>query len=328
MSQANSYAALPHADRPRPGFVRYAWGVLGFNLLVILWGAFVRATGSGAGCGNHWPLCNGEVVPRAPRIETLIELGHRLTSGIDGFLVLGLLVAAWRLFPRQHPVRWAALGSFLFLVSEALVGAGLVRFELVAENDSMARAVVMCVHLVNTFLLLAFLTLAAVWAGPTRGPRWRGQGSSPVLLSIGLGALLLLGISGAVTALGDTLFPQRAFSLEDLSPASHFLLRLRILHPAIAAGVGIYIVVLGSLFYVTRRGHRLRRAAGLLVGTYFLQLALGLLNVALAAPVWLQLLHLLLADITWIALIALSAEELADDEAQESASPAVVLTSS
>ncbi len=47
-------------------FSRYAWGVLLWNVLVALWGAYVRATGSGAGCGSHWPTCNGEILPRAP----------------------------------------------------------------------------------------------------------------------------------------------------------------------------------------------------------------------------------------------------------------------
>jgi len=142
-------------------FRRFAWGVLAYNLLVVAWGAYVRATGSGAGCGSHWPLCNGEVIPRAERIETLIEFSHRLTSALDGLLVLALAVWAFRLFPRRHPVRPAAAWSLVFLVAEALIGAGLVRFELVADDASLARALVMAAHLVNTFLLLAALTLTA-----------------------------------------------------------------------------------------------------------------------------------------------------------------------
>jgi heme A synthase len=93
---------------------------------VILWGAFVRATGSGAGCGSHWPLCNGELVPRAPQVETVIEFIHRATSGLAFLLVLGLFVLAWRVYPKGDLVRRAAALSFLFIVTEALVGAGLV----------------------------------------------------------------------------------------------------------------------------------------------------------------------------------------------------------
>ena len=77
-------------------FARYGWGVLAFNLLVILWGAYVRASGSGAGCGAHWPLCNGEVIPRAPSVATLIEYSHRLTSGLALLGVLALLAWTWR----------------------------------------------------------------------------------------------------------------------------------------------------------------------------------------------------------------------------------------
>jgi len=141
-------------SRSPDSFRRFAWFVVVYNLAVVLWGAFVRATGSGAGCGSHWPLCNGEVLPRAPSIETVIEFTHRLMSAVDGLLVLALVIWAFRAFGRRHPVRRWSLVGLVFLISEALVGAGLVRFELVADNDSMVRALVMSAHLINTFLLL------------------------------------------------------------------------------------------------------------------------------------------------------------------------------
>jgi heme A synthase len=101
-------------------FSKYAWGVLAFNLAVIMFGAYVRASSSGAGCGAHWPLCNGEIIPRAPRIETLIEFTHRTTSGLAFLLVTGLLFFAWRAYPKGHQVRigaafsMTALGDTLF----------------------------------------------------------------------------------------------------------------------------------------------------------------------------------------------------------------------
>src|SRR5689334_1454626 len=144
-------------------FAIYAWGVLALNLLVILWGAYVRATGSGAGCGAHWPLCNGEVIPRAPQAEMLVEFTHRLSSGVALLTVAGLLVWALRIYPRGHVARRGAQLAMLFMVSEALVGAGLVLFKLVADNDSLYRAVAIVVHLANTFLLLASITLTAWW---------------------------------------------------------------------------------------------------------------------------------------------------------------------
>lgn len=301
-------------------FTRYAWFVVAYNLLVVLWGAFVRVTGSGAGCGSHWPLCNGEVLPRSPSTETLIELSHRITSGIDGFLVLGLLIAAFRLFPKGHRVRWAAGASMVFLVTEALVGAGLVRFELVVDDDSIARAVVMAFHLVNTFFLLASLALTALYAGALPAPRLRHDGGAsgpvPWLLAVGTLGLLLVGMSGAVTALGDTLFPARSFTWDDLSPASHFLLRLRILHPALSVMAAVYLLVASLTLRQRQVSRMVDRSAGLVVALVLIQTAAGFVNVQLAAPVWLQLVHLALADLLWIAWVALAAAAVAPQPAR------------
>ncbi len=148
----------------RSRFARFAAFVLVYNLGIILWGAYVRASGSGAGCGSHWPLCNGDVIPRAPEVATLIEFAHRVSSGGAMLLIGVMLVWAYRAFGRRHPVRVGATLSAFFIVTEALVGAGLVLFSLVADNASLARALFMAVHLANTFLLLAALTLTAWWA--------------------------------------------------------------------------------------------------------------------------------------------------------------------
>ena len=121
-------------------FAKFAWFVLGLNLLVIVWGAFVRATGSGAGCGSNWPLCNGEVIPQAPAIETIIEFSHRISSGLALIAVVVLLAWAFRAYPRKHPVRLGALLSMILMILEALIGAGLVLLELVAYNVAVARA--------------------------------------------------------------------------------------------------------------------------------------------------------------------------------------------
>ena len=120
-------------------FTVYAWAVLAYNLIVIMWGAFVRATGSGAGCGSHWPLCNGVVIPRAPTTETMIEFSHRISSGLALVSVVVLLIWAYRSYPSGGSVRRGAAWSMFFMVLEALVGAGLVLFEYVAANVSVAR---------------------------------------------------------------------------------------------------------------------------------------------------------------------------------------------
>jgi heme A synthase len=295
-------------------FARYTWIILAYNVAVVLWGAIVRATGSGAGCGNHWPLCNGEVLPRAPRIATVIELSHRLTSGVALLLVVGLVVWAFRGRPRGHASRKAAAFSLLFMLSEAAVGAGLVLFELVADNQSMARAMFMATHLVNTFLLLAALTLAAHFASGGAPFRLRGQGLLGGGIVLGLVGLLLSGVSGAIAALGDTLFPATslAHALEqDLSPTAHLLIRLRLFHPGIAVAAGVFAVYMALKLLKSRLGPETSRFAGWTGGLVFLQILVGAVNVLLLAPVWLQVVHLLLADLLWIAYLLLGASALA-----------------
>src|SRR5262245_54127588 len=93
----------------RTGFSRYAWGLLGYNLGVILGGAYVRASISGDGCGRHWPDCNGQLIPHHGRVETLIEFCHRASSGLLVPLILLLVFWAFRAFPRRHPARLGAL---------------------------------------------------------------------------------------------------------------------------------------------------------------------------------------------------------------------------
>lgn len=295
-------------------FARYAWITLAYNVAVILWGAMVRASGSGAGCGSHWPLCNGEVVPRAPRIETVIEFSHRLTSGIALLLVVGLVVWAFRGWPRGHAARKAAAFSLFFMLSEAAVGAGLVLFELVADNKSMARALFMATHLVNTFLLLGAMTLTAHFASGGAPFRLRGQGWLGGGIVLGGLGLLLSGVSGAIAALGDTLFPATslAHALEqDLSPTAHLLIRLRLFHPGIAVAAAGLAFYLALKLLNSRLGPGTDRFAWWTCGLVVLQILAGAVNVMLLAPVWLQIVHLLLADFLWIAFLRLGATALA-----------------
>jgi len=299
----------------RSRYPRFAWGLLAYTVLVAVWGAFVRATGSGAGCGNHWPLCNGEVVPRAESIETLIEFSHRTTSGLLGPLALALAIWAVRRFGWRHRAARAAVLAFVLTAVEGLIGAGLVRFELVAGNASIARGFVIAAHLVNTFLLLAALALAAAWGSTTAAPRLRRQGAAGWWLAVGLGALCVLGASGAVTALGDTLFPVARMTeeaIEALAPSARVLVRLRILHPFLAVGVAAYLLIMATALRRLRPGRRVDRLTWALGALFATQLAAGLLNVYLAAPVWLQLVHLGLAYVVWLDLVLLAAEALAE----------------
>ena len=305
-------------------FAKYVWFVLVFNLLVIMWGAYVRATGSGAGCGSHWPLCNGVVLPRSEQIETMIEFVHRLSSGTAFLLVVVMLIWAWRIYPRGSIVRKAAVFAMVFMITEALVGAGLVLFKLVADNVSTARAFSISVHLVNTFLLLACLSLTGWWASGGKPVVIRKGDIKVWLLGVGFLGVLILGMSGALTALGDTLFPVKSLEeglRQDFSSAAHFLIRLRILHPTIAILISAYLFILINWVFVKEEGRDNKILGRIVIGLLVLQLLAGLINVILLAPIWMQLVHLLLSDLVWISLVLFAAASLIRVTAGSSGEP-------
>lgn len=300
-------------DQAVSTLARTAWLVLAYNLGVILWGAYVRATGSGAGCGAHWPLCDGRIVPRSLGVATLIEYSHRLTSGLALLAVVGLLVWVRRACPPGHPARRGALMSLAFILTEAAVGAGLVLFELVADNASVARALFMSVHLTNTFILVAWLTLTAWWLSGDNPISFREAPAAAMALAGLMGAVLLVSVSGAVAALGDTLFPASTLAdalAADLSPASHLLIRLRVLHPALAVATTVLLVVAAPLLARRRAGGDALRLGRLVGAIAAVQVLVGFANVVLLAPVWMQLVHLLIADLLWITLVLLAATVL------------------
>jgi heme A synthase len=294
----------------RDRFSGFAFAALGINIFVVLWGALVRATGSGAGCGDHWPLCNGAVVPQSPAIQTVIEFTHRVTSGLA--LVFGVALCVWCYlrFPRGRQVRWAAGLSVFFLFLEASLGAGLVLLRYVGANASAGRAVYLAAHLTNTLLLLAALTATAWMArAPERTFRCR---ELPNPVRIALGAAIAVSVTGAIAALGDTLFPAASLSAgfqQDFSSASHMLLRLRGLHPALAIASGIFFCwVALRILREPRITTSARNTAMAIMLLVCLQLFAGVLNVALLAPVWMQITHLFLADLVWVGLVVLGLE--------------------
>jgi heme A synthase len=289
-------------------FATFAWSALAFNLLVIVWGAYVRASSSGAGCGSHWPLCNGEIIPTSPTIKTIVEYSHRLSSGLALLMVVTMLVWAFRSNPRKHPLRYTTALSMGFMLMEAAIGAGLVLFEMVAENKSIARAMWISAHLINTFLLIGMLTLTAWVATTGERSKLRGQGMIAWMLAISLVATLALGVSGAISALGATLFPVTSLNQglrQDLSPTAHILERLRIFHPFIALVVSGLLLWTAALARSWRSSESVRKLSALLTGFVLFQLAIGAVNLLLHAPVWLQLTHLLLSDLVWISLVLL-----------------------
>lgn len=290
--------------------IRYAWFVLGFNVVVILLGALVRATGSGAGCGPSWPTCEGQIVPELEG-ATAIEFTHRAVSGVALILVFILAVAVWRRTAKGHPARTGAVLSVVAIVGEALIGAMIVLAEWVAEDASVARAVSVPLHLVNTLFLLAVLSLTIFWLGG--GGRLDFRKDRVVTRWVVLGgiALVLISASGAVTALADTLFPKTAGA--DIVGEEHFLTRLRLVHPVLA----VFAAAVG--WWASSRSERGRTgpaaALPVLVG---LMLLTGAINIALGVPTWMQLVHLLLADALWIAYVFTSAQALQVSAATDS----------
>ncbi len=299
---------------------KLAWAALLGNALVILQGAFVRATGAGAGCGSHWPTCNGSVIPLGAGVETLVEFSHRLLSA--GVLLLGvwLLVRAFRIRKTQPGLFVFAAAAFVFLIIEALLGASTVLLELTGDTVSTARGVMVATHLVNSLLLVGTLTLTLVYAraagsdSPAPWPLRLGQqGGVATVLLVGLVGMLVLMFSGGIAALGNTMFPSeslRAGLAADFDPASNILVRLRLLHPVIAITVGLYLFLSLGLSRLLKPVPEAGRLAQVLFGVYLAQLAIGTLNLAFMAPVALQLLHLATAVLAFALLTALSAYTL------------------
>ncbi|HXH48995.1 MAG TPA: COX15/CtaA family protein [Terriglobia bacterium] len=313
--------AQSRVERGPGRFAAYAWMVLGYNILVILWGAVVRATGSGAGCGEHWPLCQGVVIPHAEQIATLIEFSHRATSGIDVLLVVGLVWMAFRRFGRGHAVRKYAAASGFFTLTEGLVGAALVLFGQVGNVVSTGRVVILSVHLVNTFLLLASLALTA-WAAsrqlsadagaPPLYPAVPGKGLY-VVYGAGIAGAIAISITGTIAALADTLYPARSLAEAfrwDFSGTAAPILHLRIIHPVVAVLVGGYLLVVAVMTLSSPGPTAPKRLARRLAGLVLLQFCFGAANIVLLTPVYMQILHLLVADLIWIVLVLLTAEGL------------------
>jgi heme A synthase len=293
-------------------FTRYAWALLGYTLLVILFGAVVRITGSGAGCGQHWPSCNGELLQMPQTLKTTIEYTHRATSGLSVLAICGLLGGALRLYPRGHAARRAAYLAFAMIVVEALIGALLVKLHLVENDASLGRVLVLPLHLISTALLTAALSWCAYFSSRDPESVSAITGTARLLLLVaGLG-ILLVSATGAVTALGDTVYPVRTAGLgarfsEDQGAGASLLQRMRDIHPFLALGVAAFVVYATALLPAYCPGRAVKRASQWLAFAVILQVLAGVTNVFFSAPGALQVVHLLLANLAWISLILLAA---------------------
>ena len=289
-----------------------AWLIVAYNMTVILWGAYVRGSGSGAGCGSRWPLCNGKILPSITQSQTLIEFMHRVTSAVSLIVVFFLVVWCWRQTSKGDWLRYSSVCALFLLLNEALLGALLVLLDHVGRLDrSAAHALFLCLHFGNTLLLLAALTLTARWLS-NRKRRFVVVAKLHERIAIGLGlvSIMVIGMTGSLASLGDTIFPAgslRYALIQDFSSSSHVLLRLRLLHPVAAVMGSIYVLWLLRSFW-GKQDHSqwtVVLAVGLMA-----QIALGAMNVILLAPIWLQMTHLLVAELCWILLVLASADLL------------------
>lgn len=279
-----------------------------YTLLVILWGAWVRISHSGDGCGDTWPLCHGQMIPEALQKKTWVEYSHRLMSGIYGILVIYFYWQARRLFPKKSTARGYALLTLIFMITEALLGAKLVLFKLVGSNSSAFRIFAMSLHQLNSLLLMGS-TAAFVYTHNRHSEPWNFKNFMKSLFreNIFLAGLTLIAITGAWAALSTTLFPSlgllQGFK-EDFSDQSHLLLKIRLSHPILALLIMGYFTV---LFYKKsmaqntsdpmKKIYRQSSAVGAIAMVF------GIMTLLLLSPVWMKLSHLALAQGLWIMLV-------------------------
>ena len=296
-------------------FTKFVWMVLVYDVLVVLWGAYVRISFSGDGCGKHWPLCNGELVPHAPQTKMLVELSHRVSS--FGSLVLAVVLFVWalRAFERGAAARRGAGYVLAFTAAEALIGAALVLLRLVAHDVSLRRGISTSLHLGNTFLLLGSLAITARVSEGAPMPSLRGRGGLGALAFATLAAALLVGATGSIAALGDTLYPSHSVAqglAQDVSAAAPLFIRLRTIHPFVAIASGVLILALATYAPMARSSRAVALFGRALAVAFFVQVGLGVLNITLLAPAWLQLVHLASADVVWVLLVLLASAALGE----------------
>ena len=312
-ASANMSASMQSTTQSRSVSVmlrRFAWFVLVYNVIVILWGGVVRATGSGAGCGDQWPLCDGAAIPQSPQFHTLVEFTHRLMSGGALILILALLVWTWRATGKGHLARWTAGLALVLVMNEAFLGALLVT--VAAHSASVATGVLLfSCHLTNTLLLVASLALTAeLLSNPRFGATTRLLRGRLVFPSLGILATLLVGVTGSLVALGDTMYPSSNLLdaiRQDFSPTAPLLLRLRWIHPASAIVAGAFIVWLLVRAFRRDAPAKMHTLGMAVLLTLLLQYLLGVFDVLGQQPTWLQILHLLGANVFWIFLVLLTA---------------------
>ena len=278
----------------------YAKLGLFLSIVSILAGAFVRATGSGDGCGATWPTCKGRIIPALTDTSELIEFSHRSVSGL--LLVVTLIIfSKTRKFQKGSLVKSVTNYLTFFVIFEAIIGAIIVLFEWVGLNSSLPRIVAVPIHLVNTFGLLGCYAILYKIVEDDLKEIKSIFNRNFILISF---LFLLSGATGSITALADVLFPSASFIegfLEDFDKTSEALTRLRILHPIISSALSVVLYV-----YSTRINKKYGVNVKLLKTFVIIAVLLGVLNVISNIVLPLSILHLAIADFLWISYIYVS----------------------
>lgn len=308
-------------------FAKYAWFVLGYNLLVIIWGVFLRASLSGDGCGEHWLTCGGEVIPSAPQLKTQIEFFHRITSSLAGIFVIGLLISSIVKKAKEKTeqsrllVKMSIL-SLIFIIIEGVVGGLLVLTGNTAANWTPTRPYWMAAHLINTFTLIAVLSLTAWFAsGGKSFSFFKAERKVLLLLIIAIAGIFIVGMSGSMAALSSMLYPSSTLAegiAKDFSASSHYILRLRVFHPLLSVLLGLFLIGLAGWLKKQSDGDSSTiRWANILSILVVAQFISGIVTILTLAPIVMSLIHLLLADAVWIALVLMTASFLSNQQSME-----------
>ncbi|MCE9557916.1 MAG: heme o synthase, partial [Armatimonadetes bacterium] len=318
LQESKDSGMIPTKSAPK-WLRNFGWQLISYTLLAIMWGAFVRASGSGDGCGPNWPSCKGGFSPSGHPVATWIEFIHRASTGILLPLILfqGFFVAKY--FKPGSLARKVALGSIFFMITEALVGAVLVKTGLVAGNESLNRAYIMSTHLINTLIMLGFMAATAWLMAGGKEFQWKRQGAVGSALRYCLVGVLIMGVSGAIAALGDTLYPAANFQAglqRELSGTAPALLALRLWHPVVALSLSAMALLMVRFIAKERNRADITRYSKIFSGFLIFELLFGLSNVLANAPIWMQLVHLLIADGVWLSLLLLTFSALDKEYAE------------
>lgn len=315
--------------RKHPAFYSASILFLSYLILVIVFGAYVRAGLHGDGCGRSWPHCGNTIVPDGSSVSAIIEFTHRTTSTLSGLIALAFVFWARKIDRKGGYLRKSAMGALVFTVVAGLIGASLVLFEWVTTDKSVGRAITMPLHLINTYFLIASVALMAYFSGGGKSFSFKNQGSIGTGLRWALGGMFVLGMTGALSAMGRTAFSTNMESVNTfmeritlhIGENAPALLKGGATHPLIATSVAVIVIMVVYLVMHRRESPEVKRWGQATVGLFLIQMVFGIINLVVSAPLWMQMTHLTIALADWLCLVMLVAHALKVQEPATTSAP-------